>query len=68
MIHYLVNHHVTGHLVFVLVSEEGVMVCPTIDNPASYKIRAIIRFLHAKNMSAARKSIVNYERRFTAKI
>jgi hypothetical protein len=29
------------------------MMCPAIDNPARCKIRAIIRFLHAKNMSAA---------------
>jgi transposase len=28
-------------------------MCPVIDNPASYEIRAVIRFLHAKNMSAA---------------
>jgi hypothetical protein len=26
---------------------------PAIDNPASREIRAVIRFLHAKNMSAA---------------
>jgi hypothetical protein len=29
------------------------MLCPAIDNPASCEIRAVIRFLHAKNMSAA---------------
>jgi hypothetical protein len=28
------------------------MVCPVIDNPTSYEICALIRFLHAKNMSA----------------
>jgi hypothetical protein len=28
------------------------MMCPAIDNPASCEIRAIIRFLHAKIMSA----------------
>jgi hypothetical protein len=28
-------------------------MCPAIDNTAIYEIRAIIRFLHAKNMSAA---------------
>jgi hypothetical protein len=27
-------------------------MCPAIDNPASCEIRTIIRFLHAKNMSA----------------
>jgi hypothetical protein len=29
------------------------MMCPATDNPASCKIRAVIHFLHAKNMSAA---------------
>jgi hypothetical protein len=29
------------------------MMCPAIDNPASCEIRAAIRFLHAKNFSAA---------------
>jgi transposase len=28
-------------------------MCPTIDNPASCKIRGVIRLLHANNMSAA---------------
>jgi hypothetical protein len=28
-------------------------VCSTIDNAASWDIRAVIRFLHAKNMSSA---------------
>jgi hypothetical protein len=28
-------------------------LCPAIDNPASFEISAVIRFLHAKNMSAA---------------
>jgi hypothetical protein len=28
-------------------------MCPEIDNPASCEIRAVIRFLHAKNMSSA---------------
>jgi hypothetical protein len=28
-------------------------MCPEIDNPVSYEIRAVILFLHAKNMSAA---------------
>jgi hypothetical protein len=28
-------------------------MCPVIDNPASCKIHAVIRFLHAKSMSAA---------------
>jgi hypothetical protein len=29
------------------------MMCPAIDNPASCEIHDVIRFLHAKNMSAA---------------
>jgi hypothetical protein len=29
------------------------MMCPAIDNPTSSEIRAVVRFLHAKNMSAA---------------
>jgi hypothetical protein len=29
------------------------MMCPAIDNPASCEIRAVIRFLHAKSISAA---------------
>jgi hypothetical protein len=48
MTHCLVNYHITGHMVFVLVSTERVMMCPAIDNPASCEIRAVIRFLHAK--------------------
>jgi hypothetical protein len=52
MTHWLVNHHITGHTVFVFISTEWVMMCPTIDNPASCEICAVIHFLHAKNMSA----------------
>jgi hypothetical protein len=29
------------------------MMCPVIDNPTSCEIRAVIRFLQAKNMTAA---------------
>jgi hypothetical protein len=29
------------------------MICPAIDNPASCEIHIVIRFFHAKNMSAA---------------
>jgi hypothetical protein len=29
------------------------MMCHAIDNPASCEMRAVIRFFHAKNMSAA---------------
>jgi hypothetical protein len=53
MTHCLVNRNITGHLLFVLVSQERVMMCPAIDNPASCEIRAAIRFLHAKNTRAA---------------
>jgi hypothetical protein len=37
----LINHRITGHLVFVLVSAEWVM-CSLIDNSASCKICAVI--------------------------
>jgi hypothetical protein len=30
------------------------MMCPAIDNAASDEIHAVIRYLHAKNMSAAK--------------
>jgi hypothetical protein len=29
-------------------------MCPAIDNSASFEIRAVIRFLHARNLSAAK--------------
>jgi hypothetical protein len=29
------------------------MLCPAMDNPASFEIRTVIHFLHAKNMTAA---------------
>jgi hypothetical protein len=48
MTHCLVNHHIIGHIAFVLVSTEGIMMCPVIDNPTSCKICAVICFLHAK--------------------
>jgi hypothetical protein len=53
MTHCLVNHHITGHLVFVLVSIAWDMTSPAIDNPATCEIRAVIHFLHTKNVSAA---------------
>jgi hypothetical protein len=58
MTHCLVNHHITGHLVFVLVSTGGVMICPAIDDPPQAVKVAVILFLHAKNMSA--EKIRNY--------
>jgi hypothetical protein len=47
MAHCLVNHHIIGHLVFVLVSTEEVMMCPAIPNQVSSKIHADIHILHA---------------------
>jgi hypothetical protein len=52
MVHCHVNHHITGHLVFVLVCTEWVM-CPAIDNSTSCEIRSVIHFRHTNNMSAA---------------
>jgi hypothetical protein len=52
MIQCLVNHHIIGNLVFILVFIESDMLCPVTDNPISCEIHAIICFLHAKNMSA----------------
>lgn len=49
----LVNHPITGYLMFVLASVEWSRMCPTINNSTSYEIHALIRFLHARNMSAA---------------
>jgi hypothetical protein len=39
--------------VIVFVSTEWVMMCPAIDNRATCEVRAVIRFLHAKNINAA---------------
>jgi hypothetical protein len=52
MTHCLVNHHVTGHLVFILISTEWVMMCLAIDNPTSCEICALMFFLHTLNMRA----------------
>jgi hypothetical protein len=52
MTYCLVNHHITGHLVFALLSTEWVMMCPVSDYSARCEIHAIICFLHTKNMSA----------------
>jgi hypothetical protein len=41
MTHCLLNHHITGHLVFVLFSTECIMMCPVIENAASCEIRAV---------------------------
>jgi hypothetical protein len=52
MTHCLANHHTSGHLIFVLVSSEWVMMCPVIDNPVSCEIRSVIRFRHTKNTNS----------------
>jgi hypothetical protein len=52
MTHYLLNYHINGHLVFVLVPTDLLMICPTIYNHVSCEIRVFIRFLHAESMSA----------------
>jgi hypothetical protein len=52
MTHCFANHHITGHLVFVLGSKDLVMMCLATDNPTSCEMRAVIRFLHTKIMSA----------------
>jgi hypothetical protein len=49
----IVNHQTTGHLVFVLISTEQVMICSAIDNPASFEICTVNCFLRSKNMSGA---------------
>jgi hypothetical protein len=52
MTHCLENHHITGHLVFVLVSTECVIMCPIIGNPTRCEIHTVNPILHAKNISA----------------
>jgi hypothetical protein len=52
MTHCFANLHITGHLVFVLVSTKWVMMCPAIDNSIICIVCAIVCFLYAKNMSA----------------
>jgi hypothetical protein len=47
MTHRHENHHITDHLIFVLVSTERVMF-PAIDNPGGCEIRLVISFLQAK--------------------
>jgi hypothetical protein len=50
MTNCLVNHHITGHLMFVLVSTEQVMMYHATDNPVHSEIHTVINFLHAKNV------------------
>jgi hypothetical protein len=52
MIQCLVNHHITGHLIFILVLTECGIICRSIDNPASCKICNVVCFLRTENMSA----------------
>jgi hypothetical protein len=52
MTHCLVNHHITDHLVFVLVSVVCVMMCPVADNPAAANSHNF--FLHNKIMSTTK--------------
>jgi hypothetical protein len=49
----LVNHHITGHLLFFLLSTEWVKTCPVTDNPTTCEICDVICFPYTKNMSAA---------------
>jgi hypothetical protein len=51
MNHCLVNHYIICHLMFVLVSPELVMMCPSIDNSVRCEIRAVDLFLASKSRS-----------------
>jgi hypothetical protein len=53
MTHVLVNHHISGHLLFVLVFTKWVVMCPENDNPASFEICTVIRFILPKDTSVA---------------
>jgi hypothetical protein len=48
--HSFVNHHITGHLVFVLASTERIILLPATDDTTS----AVIHFVQAKNMMTPR--------------
>jgi hypothetical protein len=50
--HLTVNHHISGHFVFHLVSTEWVMMYPVMTNTPSCKIHAVICFTHTKDMHA----------------
>jgi hypothetical protein len=45
------NPHITGHLVFILVSAEGVVMCPVSDKHISCETHALIHFLHVEIIS-----------------
>jgi hypothetical protein len=48
MTHCLVNHHTRGHIVFVLVSTECVMVCPGLIIPPAAKFAMLSAFFTLK--------------------
>jgi hypothetical protein len=50
LIHCLANPYISGHLVFVLVSTECVMMCLAIDSPSNCEIHPVIRSLHGKHI------------------
>jgi hypothetical protein len=52
MTHCLVNHHITGHLVLVLVNTERFIIFPAIDNPVSCEMHHVMRFLHLRTDGA----------------
>jgi hypothetical protein len=54
MTHCLVNHHIIGQLVFVLVSTMWVIMCPVVDDPVSCKFALLFPYFHAKTL------IMNY--------
>jgi hypothetical protein len=45
--YYLLNHHTSGHLTFVLVSAESVLTCA-----ARWEVGAVFGFPHAMNVRA----------------
>lgn len=52
MTHCPLNHHITRHIVFVLVSTE-LLVYPVIRNPASYEIRVVILLANTGSKTAS---------------
>jgi hypothetical protein len=49
MTHWLVNHHITGHLVFVLVSTERVIMSLRLIIPAAAKFGLLFAFFMLKH-------------------
>jgi hypothetical protein len=57
MAHCLVNYHIIGHLMFVLVSTECVSVPQLIIPPAAkFMLLPIFFMLHAKNITSAEET------------